>query len=95
MSDNIIDRLPAGIATGLGSTPFIEAAPALAMIRHCVPLIPHWPQLPRRGVQEGLIFQALRCLVEIGLIHVKGDQAVFDTVAPDWPERLTEFYDLP
>jgi hypothetical protein len=94
MSDNIIDRLPAGIATGLGSTPFTEAAPALAMIRHCVPLIPHWPQLPRRGVQEGLIFQALRCLVETGLIQVKGDQAVFDTAAFDWPERLTEFYTI-
>jgi hypothetical protein len=87
-------RLPSGMATGLGSTPFTEAAPALAMIKRYMPLIPHWPQLPRRGVQEGLIFQAFRCLVETGLIQVAGDQAMFDTAAPDWPERLTAFYTI-
>ncbi|MCP3955564.1 MAG: hypothetical protein GY697_25595, partial [Desulfobacterales bacterium] len=87
-------KLPAGIATGLGSTPFREAAPALAMIRRCMPVIPHWPQLPQRGVQEGLIFQAFRCLVETGLIQVTGDQATFNTAATDWPERLTEFYTI-
>ena len=66
----------------------------MAMIKQYLPLVPHWPQLPRRGVPEGLIFQAFRCLVETGLVQVTGDQAAFDTAAPDWPERLTEFYTI-
>lgn len=59
-----------------------------------MPVIPHWPQLPRRGVQEGLVFQVFRCLIETGLVQVNGDQAAFDTAAPDWPERLTQFYTI-
>ena len=94
MRNDFINILPAGIATGLGSTPFTEVAPAMAMIKQYLPLVPHWPQLPRRGVPEGLIFQAFRCLVETGLVQVTGDQAAFDTAAPDWPERLTEFYTI-
>jgi hypothetical protein len=64
------------------------------MIKTHLPLMPHWPQLPRRGVQEGLISQSLLCLVETGLVQVTGDQAVFDTAASDWPERLTAFYTI-
>ncbi len=94
MSNDLINKLPAGVATGLGSMPFTEAAPALAMIKRYLPFIPHWPQMPRRGAQEGLIFQAFHCLVATGLVRVKGDQALFDTAAPDWPERLTAFYTI-
>lgn len=87
-------KLPGGVATGIGSLPFTEAAPAVALINRQFPLVPHWPQLPQRGLREGLIFQVFRCLVETGLIRVRGDQAVFDTEASDWPERLTAFYTI-
>jgi len=87
-------ELPGGIATGIGSTPFKDAAAALVMIKQHLPLIPHWPQLPQRGVQEGLIFQAFRCLVDTGLLKVHGDEARFDTAAHDWAERLTAFYSI-
>jgi len=83
-----------GIATGIGSTPFKEAAPAIEMIRKHLPHVPHWPQLPQRGAREGLIFQAMRCLVDTGLVRVDGDEARFDTAAYDWPERLTAFYTI-
>jgi len=94
MSKHLTKKLSGGIATGIGSTPFKYAAAALAMIKQHLSLIPHWPQLPRRGIQEGLIFQAMRCLVDTGLVRVEGDEAVFETTVPDWPERLTAFYSI-
>jgi len=74
--------------------PFKKATPAIDVIRKNLPLVPHWPQLPQRGVQEGLIFQAFRCLVDTGLLKVYGDEARFETAAHDWSERLTAFYSI-
>ena len=92
MANKFDHKLTGGIATGIGSMPFKAAVPAIDVIRKHLPYVPHWPQLPQRGVQEGLIFQAFRCLVDTGLLKVHGDEARFDTAAPDWPERLTAFY---
>lgn len=94
MPNEFYHKLSGGIATGIGSTPFKDAAAALEMIKKHLPLIPHWPQLPQRGIQEGLIFQAFRCLVDTGLLTVCGDEAKFDTAAHNWPERLTAFYTI-
>ena len=94
MATKFDPKLTGGIATGIGSMPFKEAAPAIDVIRKHLPYVPHWPQLPQRGVQEGLIFQAFRCLVDTGLLKVHGDEARFDTAVPDWPERLTAFYTI-
>jgi len=94
MANKFDHKLTGGIATGIGSMPFKEAAPAIAVIRQHLPFVPHWPQLPRRGDQEGLIFQAFRCLVDTGLLKVHEDEARFDTTAHDWPERLTAFYTI-
>jgi len=85
---------PVGLPAGIGSLPFLDANQALSLIEKYLPEIPHWPQLPRRGSEEGFIYQFLNPLVETGLISVEGDRAYFDTSRDEWPERLTEFYSL-
>lgn len=82
---------PAGLATGIGSLPYLEVGQALPLIFEYLPEIPHWPQLPRRGKGEGFVFQFLDPLVRCGLL-VADDRPYFDTHHPDWVERLTEFY---
>lgn len=82
-----------GLATGIGSLPHNSATPALEMIFSAVPQIPHWPQLPTAGEEEGFIRQYLPPLLERGLVVTKeGRSPYFDTGAPDWLERLTAFY---
>lgn len=84
------------LACGIGSLPFKEPEPALELIFQSMPQIPHWPQLPRRGRVEHFVYQSLALLVRLGLIVVpEGDRLpYFTTEAPDWPERLTQFYTL-
>ncbi|MEW5954240.1 MAG: hypothetical protein AB1815_11050 [Bacillota bacterium] len=83
---------PCGLATGIGSLPFLEPEEALKLIWQYMPGIPHWPQLPRRGGSEGFVNQFLNPLVKAGLLAFEGDSYVFDTTRPDWPDRLTDFY---
>lgn len=83
-----------GLATGIGSLPFTDPAEALAMIRRYLPAIPHWPQLPRRGIAESFVFQFLQALVDLEILKVAGDRPYFDTAHPAWPDRLTEFYTI-
>ncbi|WP_449241408.1 hypothetical protein [Desulfoscipio gibsoniae] len=85
---------PRGLAAGIGSMPFVEAGPALQLIRRNMPVIPHWPQLPRRGGDEGFVHQFLDPLVRIGLLEKRGDKVVFPVDSQDWPNRLTEFYSV-
>ncbi len=82
-----------GLATGIGSMPYLDPRIALETIFSRVPALPHWPQLPQRGVEEGLIHQSFRILVDTALLAVRGGRAVFADDAPEWPERLTAFYD--
>ncbi|MEW8957675.1 MAG: hypothetical protein AB2448_00990 [Moorella sp. (in: firmicutes)] len=82
-------------AAGIGSLPYQEPEPALELIFKYMPLIPHWPQLPRRGHQEHFVYQSLYPLVRLGLIDDRpGAMPVFTDDAPDWPEKLTAFYSL-
>lgn len=46
-----------GLATGLGSLPYSDAASALDLIFKYVPEIPFWPQLPKRDSREGMVVQ--------------------------------------
>jgi len=87
---------PASLATGIGSLPFFEPEPALELIWENLPAIPHWPQLPQRGWEEGFVFQFLSPLVKTGVLTVDAaaGRAFFDTAAPGWARRLTEFYEL-
>jgi hypothetical protein len=88
-----LSNLPlCGLATGIGSMPFTDPAEALAIIHRYLPAIPHWPQLPRRGLAESFVFQFLQVLVDMEILKVDGDRPYFDTAHPAWPDRLTEFY---
>ncbi len=91
-----MDFRPAGLATGIGSLPFFEPEPALELIWENLPAIPHWPQLPQRGWEEGFVFQFLSPLVKTGVLTVDtaAGRAFFDTAATGWDRRLTEFYEL-
>lgn len=83
-----------GLATGIGSLPFLDEYEAASFVLEKVPKIPHWPQLPGKGEQEGFVFQYLYPLVKWGLLKIEDGQAYFDTVHPDWIDRLTYFYSL-
>ncbi|GLI35387.1 hypothetical protein [Desulforhabdus amnigena] len=85
---------PCGLATGVGSLPFVDPAKAVSFVRRYFTAIPHWPQLPLRGTEENFVFQFLRVLVETGLIKIKGGVPCFDTADPAWPDRLTRFYTI-
>jgi hypothetical protein len=82
-----------GLATGIGSLPQKDAAPALELIFQRIPEIPHWPQLPAAGREEGFIRQYLTPLLERGLVvEEAGRSPYFATGSDDWLERLTAFY---
>lgn len=83
---------PGGMATGIGSMPFVEPEEALSLVFKNLPLAPHWPQLPRRGEAEGFVYQFLNPLVEMGLLVKEGDKIYFNTQDDSWPGRMTEFY---
>jgi len=82
-----------GLATGIGSFPHLSANAALEIIFKRLPEIPHWPQLPAAGEEEGLIRQNLAPLSASGLLRIdSGRTPCFLTDAPDWLERQTGFY---
>ncbi|MBS4022560.1 MAG: hypothetical protein KGZ79_09070 [Dethiobacter sp.] len=82
-----------GCATAIGSLPHKEPAGALKLIFEFLPDIPHWPQLPAGGEDEGFVRQYLNPLLSRGLLKTEtGRSPFFDTGAPDWLERLTAFY---
>ncbi|HAU31815.1 MAG: hypothetical protein XD78_0246 [Desulfotomaculum sp. 46_296] len=83
-----------GMATGIGSLPFLDEYEAANFVLERLPKIPHWPQLPGKGEQEGFVFQYLYPLVKSGLLNIKDGQAYFDTAHPDWIDRLAVFYSL-
>ncbi|MFZ5647243.1 MAG: hypothetical protein ACOY30_06435 [Bacillota bacterium] len=89
-----MDFKPAGLVTGIGSVPYTDPEQALSLVLSAMPEIPHWPQMPRRGAQEGFVFQFLTPLVNTGLIKIEKDKYFFDTDDPRWPERLAEFYTM-
>ncbi|HHV35556.1 MAG TPA: hypothetical protein GXX59_08260 [Syntrophomonadaceae bacterium] len=86
---------PCGCATGIGSLPHLDPTAAVSLIKEFLPLMPHWPQLPRYSGQEFFSTQFLQVLSDLGLLRVeRGTKAHFLDEEPDWPERLAEFYEL-
>ena len=83
-----------GLATGIGSLPQGQSKPALDVIFQAVPEIPHWPQLPTAGEEEGFIRQYLTPLFDRNLVvEAQGRSPYFATDADDWLQRLTAFYE--
>ena len=86
-------KIPSFVATGIGSVPHTEVQEAMEVIKKGLPVIPHWPQLPKISAAEGLIGQNTALLTKIGLIVDNGQRApYFDTAQDDWAEKLTVFY---
>jgi hypothetical protein len=85
-------RAIAGLATGIGSLPYLETGPALTIIKECLPQLPHWPQLPRRTAAEGFVQQFLGALKKQGALGADGKSFVDEH--EDWPEILTNFFSL-
>ncbi|MCR3923212.1 MAG: hypothetical protein NUK65_11975, partial [Firmicutes bacterium] len=82
-----------GLATGIGSFPYKTPAPALDLLFRSVPALPHWPQLPAIGNQEGLVRQYLSPLLARGLVvETEGRAPYFVTETSNWLAHLTAFY---
>ncbi|HYH29136.1 MAG TPA: methionine synthase [Pseudonocardia sp.] len=58
-------RWPDGAATGVGSLPGIDAREAAATVVGELPLLPHLPELPARGVGADMIGRAAGLLVDL------------------------------
>jgi hypothetical protein len=84
--------LPECLATGIGSLPFVDPQEALQLILAEMPDIPHWPQLPRRGMQEHFVHQFLQPMLDCGVLKNDNGNWCFDPTGDDAPECLTEFY---
>jgi hypothetical protein len=57
--------LPFGAATGIGSLPMRSARSAVEFVAERSPVVPFWPQLPRRCPQERAILQGLGSLADL------------------------------
>ncbi|NLJ56515.1 MAG: hypothetical protein GX334_05620 [Firmicutes bacterium] len=84
-----------GKATGIGSMPHREATAALELIQETMPWGPHWPQLPQRSKDEGLIQQYLGPLLKLELLDwEKGIPPFFVNDNYSWLEKAARFYEL-
>jgi methionine synthase II (cobalamin-independent) len=77
-----------GLATGIGSLPYIDAESALDLIFKYVPNAPFWPQLPKRDVREGMIAQYSE---NIPCLKINSTGVYFDVQGKD--ESLEKFYE--
>lgn len=83
---------PCGLATGIGSLPFVDPADALSLILEDMPEAPHWPQLPLRDRREHFVYQFLQPLVASGLLVFHDQRWTFDRSSETNAECLTRFY---
>ena len=83
---------PGGLATGIGSVPYLNADEALDLIFSELPDIPHWPQLPRLGEREHFVHQFLKPLVSCGTLEAVAGHWTFNTSRDDNAACLTDFY---
>ncbi|MGQ0573146.1 MAG: methionine synthase [Pseudonocardia sp.] len=60
-----LPRWPEGAATGVGSLPGTEPAAAVAVVVGELPVLPHLPELPARGVGADMIGRTAGLLVDI------------------------------
>ncbi|MDD5692060.1 MAG: hypothetical protein PHP10_02655 [Candidatus Omnitrophica bacterium] len=77
-----------GLATGVGSLPFVDAQKAIDLILRCVPEAPFWPQLPKRDAREGMIAQFSE-----NLPGLKMDSGTLRFIAQDKEKELELFYE--
>ncbi|MFQ6101229.1 MAG: hypothetical protein ACE5OS_08340 [Anaerolineae bacterium] len=80
---------PCCLATTIGSLPHTDVALGTALMFQSTPEIPCWVQFPRRVFRENMMVQFTEGMP--GLVEDE-DRIYFDTTAPDFTERLTDFY---
>lgn len=81
---------PCCLATTIGSLPHIDAARATRLMLKSTPEIPSWVQFPKRDFHENMMMQfteGLPALVQ------DGDRISFSTLAENYAEQLTDFYE--
>ncbi len=81
---------PGCLATGIGSLPYLEPSKAVDTIFANMPEIPFWPQLPKKGIMEGMIGQFGESLPALRYDKAK-DRYYFDTTS-DLSGELEIFY---
>jgi hypothetical protein len=99
--------LPPGCVTGVGSLPFVDPQEAVRFVADHCPVLPFWPQLPRRHPSEGVIPQGLGRLAAFlepaakpFCWQVRSDRvasfasALKDDDAPLDPESAAGFFEL-
>ncbi len=84
---------PWGMATAIGSLPYLNPGEAVDFVLANLPRIPHWPQLPQRSSLEGLVRQYTGPLLAYGLLTEREGKLSFADDADDWTQRLTAFYE--
>lgn len=77
-----------GLATGIGSVPFIDADQAVERIFASLPDAPFWPQLPKRDFREGMVAQYTE---QIPGLKATQEGIIFDRNAAD--TQLEAFYE--
>ena len=81
---------PCCLATTIGSLPHTDAAQATRLMLQSTPEIPSWVQFPKRDFHENMMMQfteGLPALVQ------DGDRISFSTLADNYAEQLTDFYE--
>jgi hypothetical protein len=88
MKENKITNALTGLATGIGSLPYKDTAPALDLIFKYAGKIPFWPQLPKRNIREGMVAQFSE---RIPGVKVTDDGIFFNHREKE--KELEKFYD--
>jgi methionine synthase II (cobalamin-independent) len=78
-----------GLATGVGSLPHQDVDAALDLIFKYTPLIPFWPQLPKRDIREGMVVQFSE---NLPCLKVVRNELIFSS-SEDKDKELEIFYE--
>ncbi len=82
---------PKFLATAIGSMPFDDARKAIDLILAKLPSAPHWPQLPRMGLNEQMEVQYSEHM-PCAIIDREKNRLYFDT-SGDYSEAFAQFYE--
>ncbi len=82
---------PQFLATAIGSMPFDDPGQAVDLILSRLPEAPHWPQLPRLGLNEQMEIQFSEHM-PCAVIDREKNRLYFDT-SGDYSEAFAQFYE--
>ncbi len=82
---------PKFLATAIGSMPFNDPMRAVDLILSSLPSAPHWPQLPRLGLNEQMEIQYSEHM-PCAVIDREKNRLYFDT-SGDYSEAFAQFYE--